>query len=137
MTTAATITETERIVLTAVLADYRAIEASLNQKPLDWHEERFRTGARPEFFDGFGVRIDHCGWAGMLEHNPTISKRYQRAILKLDALGLLERCNIYGRRKATHVKLTADGRQLAELFAGDPHNDSNGQGSNEGNSDGT
>ena len=109
-----TLTPTDTAVLKAVLDDYQGLEASLAKNKLDYLEKRFRRGPRVEFLDGKGVRIEHCRWADLDEHDPTISKRYQRAILKLAKLGLLERVRVDGYTKATHVRLTERAREEAE-----------------------
>jgi len=54
-----------------------------------------------------------AGWIG---HAPSNSERvlYHREYLRLEGLGLLERHNVRGGRRTSHLRLTRTGRWVAE-----------------------
>lgn len=70
------------------------------------------------------VPIDLAGWLG---REPTNSDRvmFHREYGRLERLGLIERCNLHGGPRTTHLRLTDLGRQVAaDLLAeleGDDH----------------
>lgn len=59
------------------------------------------------------VPMNLAGWIG---HTPSNSEcvLYHREYLRLEGMGLLVRCNFYGGRRTSHLKLTTAGRIVAE-----------------------
>jgi hypothetical protein len=69
------------------------------------------------------VRMNLAGW---LDREPTPSDRvmFHHEFIRLEGLGLLERHNIHGGSRTTHLKLTAEGERLArELLDEDAANE--------------
>jgi len=58
------------------------------------------------------VRMNLAGW---LDREPTPTDRvmFHHEIIRLEGLGLLERHNLRGGRRTTHLKLTEAGERLA------------------------
>lgn len=58
------------------------------------------------------VPMNLAGWIG---HPPTNSERviYHRQCVRLEAMGLIERHNLHGGRRTTHIRLTPAGERLA------------------------
>lgn len=63
------------------------------------------------------VPLDLAGWLG---REPTPSERVMlhHEQVRLESLGLLERHNLCGGRRTTHLKLTAEGERLAREWLG-------------------
>jgi DNA-binding MarR family transcriptional regulator len=62
------------------------------------------------------VPIDLAGWLG---REPTNSERvlFHREYIRLEDVGLIERCNLHGDRggrRTTHLRLTPAGHRIAE-----------------------
>jgi hypothetical protein len=59
------------------------------------------------------VPMNLAGWIG---HAPSDSERvlFHREHLRLEGMGLIERHNLHGGRRTTHLRLTPAGRRLAE-----------------------
>jgi hypothetical protein len=64
------------------------------------------------------VPLDLEGWLG---HVPTSSERvmFHHEGVRLEGLGLLERHNLRGGRRTTHLRLTAEGERLAREMLGE------------------
>lgn len=62
------------------------------------------------------VPMNLAGWLG---RTPTNSDRvlYHREYVRLEAIGLIERHNLRGGRRTTHVRLTPAGERLAQDLA--------------------
>ena len=60
------------------------------------------------------VRIRYRRWGELDEYDETGSKRFQRAIIKMERQGLLERVTAPGNRRPTHVRLTDKGLKKAD-----------------------
>ena len=59
------------------------------------------------------VPMNLAGWIG---HTPSNSEcvLYHREYLRLEGLGLIERHNVHGGRRTSHLRLTRAGRWVAE-----------------------
>lgn len=59
------------------------------------------------------VPMNLAGWIG---HVPSNSEcvLYHREYLRLEDMGLLQRCNFWGGRRTSHLKLTETGRRVAQ-----------------------
>ncbi|HOI53861.1 MAG TPA: hypothetical protein PLP01_01295 [Phycisphaerae bacterium] len=63
------------------------------------------------------VPLDLAGW---LDREPTPSERvmFHHEQVRLEGLGVLERHNLSGGRRTTHLRLTAEGERLARELLG-------------------
>lgn len=103
----------EKAVLLGVFADHeRLANLPMNPAGMAYGPQlgayRLRiTDAR----EGY-VPMNLAGWIG---HTPTPSEcvMYHRAYKRLDAAGLLERVNLNGGRRTSHLRLTAPGEATA------------------------
>lgn len=111
----------EKAVLAGVLADREHLAGmDYNGRGLD----RNRLGAyRIAIKDARAgyVRVNLAGWIGHAP-SPSESVMFHRAYKRLEALGLVERANLYGYGERTsHLRLTDAGeriaRQLVEMEA--------------------
>jgi len=107
----------QRIILTGVLADQRRI-ANQDVGQFDGMSRQQRGRHRLRIAEARAglVPIDLAGWLG---REPTNSERvmFHREYGRLEARGLIERCNLHGGhrgRRTTHLRLTSAGRRLAE-----------------------
>ena len=59
------------------------------------------------------VPMNLANWIG---HAPTNSEcvMFHREYTRLEGMGLIERCNLHGGRRTSHLKLTPRGRRVAE-----------------------
>jgi hypothetical protein len=109
----------QRIVLIGVLADERRI-ATQDVGQFDGlpRQQRGRYRLRVAEAQAGLVPIDLPGW---LEREPTNSERvlFHREYARLEAMRLIERCNLHGGRRTTHLRLTAAGRRIAEDLVAD------------------
>jgi len=103
----------QRVILTGVLADQRRI-ANQDVAQFDGlpRQQRGRYRLRVAEAQAGMVPIDLGGWLG---REPTNSDRvmFHREYGRLERLGLIERCNLHGGRRTTHLRLTDMGRQVA------------------------
>jgi hypothetical protein len=108
-----------RLVLMSVLQDQRRLAEQDSQAVhgpthhVSGRQQRGRHRLRIAQAQAGLVPIDLAGW---LEREPTNSERvlFHREYLRLEDSGLIERCNLHGGRRTTHLRLTAAGRELAE-----------------------
>ena len=122
MSTTAKRTQAESIVLVGILAASREMEtlnADCPEYSPNWHRLDWATHQQmKEYAAEIGVRICHTKWLGLAEHNPTTSKAMQRALATLERDGFVDLIKAgWNRVRATHVRLTAEGRTLAESLA--------------------
>ncbi len=108
------LTPRQRLVLIGVLQDQRRLaeglygdSAGLSREA--WGRHRLRA---MQARDGL-VPMALADWIG---HAPTNSEHvlYHREYARLEDRGLLVRCNPFGGRRTTHLKLTPAGRRVAE-----------------------
>jgi hypothetical protein len=104
----------QRIILVGVLEDEQRLAnmpaddlGSMPRDQLGRHRLRVRH-ARAGL-----VPMNLAGWLGRV---PTNSEcvLFHREYLRLEALGLIERCNLRGGRRTSHLRLTPAGRRVAE-----------------------
>ena len=104
----------QRLVLMGVLRDQERLAAmpwgndhSMSRDALGRHRLRIRQAR-----EGM-VPMALENWIG---HMPSNSEHvlYHRGCVQLEGMGLLERVNIFGGRRTTHLKLTVAGRRVAE-----------------------
>jgi hypothetical protein len=120
------LSDKQEIVLVGVLADQRELAGrSLQADPSASRSRRGRyrlavTRARAGL-----VPVNLAGWLGRM---PTASERvlFHREYLRLEGMGLLERVNIHGGRRTTHLRLTAAGVRVAQQLLDEEHHDDGG-----------
>ncbi|MBI1367093.1 MAG: hypothetical protein GC162_00415 [Planctomycetes bacterium] len=107
----------QRVILIGVLDDKQRI-ANLDVGQFDNlpRQQRGRFRLRIAEAQAGLVPIDLPGWLG---REPTNSDRvlFHREYIRLEDMGLIERCNLHGGRggrRTTHLCLTPAGRRLAE-----------------------
>jgi len=103
----------QRTVMLGVLEDHRR----LSEMPTDTGSRLDRGRHR------ITVRNARAGLApmnlpGWLGRPPTNSDHvlFHREYLRLEGMGLIERCNLTGGRRTTHLRLTPAGRRTAEAL---------------------
>ena len=106
--------ERQRLILMGVLQDQKRLAEmpwgdahSMQRDALGRHRLRIRQ-AREDL-----VPMALENWIG---HLPSNSEHvlYHREHQRLEAMGLLVRCNPFGGHRTTHLKLTPAGRRVAE-----------------------
>ncbi len=120
------LTPRQRLVIMGVLQDQRRLAEGLSDDGAGlsreaWGRHRLRaTQAR----DGL-VPMALAEW---ISHAPTNSEHvlYHREYARLEDRGLLVRCNPYGGRRTTHLKLTPAGRRVAEELLMEEFGDEDG-----------
>ncbi|MBI1367151.1 MAG: hypothetical protein GC162_00705 [Planctomycetes bacterium] len=112
----------QRVVLIGVFDDEQRI-ANLDVGQFDDlpRQQRGRCRLRLAAARAGLVPIDLLGWLG---REPTNSERvlFHREYIRLEDMGLIERCNLHGsrgRRRTTHLRLTPAGRRVAEDWMAD------------------
>ena len=104
------------MILAGVLRDQWRLAAMEVGRPGDWSRGEWgrRRAISQRAKDGL-VPMDVASWLG---HEPTNSDRVlvHRDIVRLEDMGLLARCNVYGGRRATHIRLTDAGQGMAETL---------------------
>jgi hypothetical protein len=112
------ISERERLVLIGVLRD-RERQANLDPNgsglPLGERLGAYRIRIR-DARQGL-VPMNPAEWIGRTPTNSD-SVMLCRTYKRLESLGLVERVNVWGGAKTTHVKLTADGEAMARQLTG-------------------
>ena len=112
-----TLTPHMREILAIVLAESRRLEAVEDRPPADMDRDRWRElYRRRQEYQAYGVRHDLAQWLGH-PASPSDSAVFSRALRNMEAMGLVVRVNRWGGNKTTHVRLTTDGRDLAQQLA--------------------
>lgn len=121
-----------RIVLLGVLHDGRRL-ADMDARRLETLPRQQRGQQRLRIAQA-QVGLVPMNLAGWLQREPTNSERvlFHREYLRLEDLGLIERCNLHGGRRTTHLRLTEAGRRLARaLLLGDGEDEQSEAGTDE------
>jgi len=104
----------QRTVLIGVLED----ERNLTNMSVDSHAaaSRLDLGRRRIVMRNAQAGLAPMNLAGWIGRAPTNSEHllYHREYLRLEGLGLIERRNLHGGHRTTHLKLTPIGRRMAE-----------------------
>ena len=107
------LTQRQRSVLLGVLEDQRR----LADMPTDIGSRLDRGRQRITVRNAQAglVPMNLAGWLGRA---PTNSEHvlFHREYLRLEGMGLLERCSLTGGRRTTHLRLTPAGRHMAEAL---------------------
>ena len=112
-----TLTPHMQEILAIVLAESRRLEAVEDRPPADMDRDRWRElYRRRQEYQAYGVRHDLAQWLGR-PVSPSDSAVFSRALRNMEAMGLVVRINCWGGNKTTHVRLTTDGRDLAQQLA--------------------
>ena len=103
--------ERQRIILLGVLEDQR----HLVDMPTDVGS-RIDRGRQRIIARNAQAGLVPMNLAGWLGRAPTNSEHvlFHREYLRLEDMGLIERCNLTGGRRTTHLRLTPDGQCMAE-----------------------
>lgn len=103
--------ERQRIVLLGVLED----QHHLADMPTDVGS-RIDRGRRRIIVRNASAGLAPLNLAGWLGRAPTNSEHvlFHREYLRLEGMGWVERCNLTGGRRTTHLKLTPEGQRMAE-----------------------
>ena len=112
-----TLTPHMQEILAVVLAESRRLEAVEDRPPPNMDRDRWRElYRRRQEYQAYGVRHDLAQWLGH-PVSPSDSAVFSRALRNMEAMGLVVRINCWGGNKTTHVRLTTDGRDLAQQLA--------------------
>jgi len=105
------LTQRQRCVLIGVLEDQRYLASMQTNAGSRLDRGRQRIAVR-NARAGL-VPMNLPGW---LDRAPTNSDHvlFHREYLRLEGMGLIERCNLTGGRRTTHLRLTPAGRRMAE-----------------------
>ena len=106
--------ERQRLILAGVLKDQRG----LINLPVggDVGLSRDHLGRRRIIVRDAQAGLVPMNLGGWLGHVPSNSEcvLFHREYLRLEGMGLLERHNLHGGRRTSHLKLTSAGRRVAE-----------------------
>jgi hypothetical protein len=105
--------ERQRIVLLGILEDQR----TLAEMPTDYGS-RIDRGRHRIIARNASAGLVPMNLAGWLGRAPTNSEHvlFHREYLRLEDMGLIERCNLTGGRRTTHLRLTPEGQRMAEEY---------------------
>jgi len=109
------VTQRQRNILIGVLED----EYDLVGMSPDGHtRSRVERGRRRVIMRNARAGLVPMNLAGWLGHMPSNSEHvlYHREYIRLEGMGLIERCNLTGGRRTTHLRLTPAGRRVAEVL---------------------
>jgi len=108
------LTERQRLVLAGVLKDHRALINMPTDRDTGLSGDRL--GRRRLVVRDAQAGLVPMNLAGWIGHAPTPSEcvLFHREYARLEGLGLVERHNLRGGTRTSHLRLTAAGRWAAE-----------------------
>lgn len=106
--------ERQRLILAGVLKDHRALINMPTGRDVGLSGDAL--GRRRLVVRDAQAGLVPMNLAGWIGHAPTPSEcvLFHREYARLEGMGLLERCNLRGGTRTSHLKLTSAGRWAAE-----------------------